>query len=66
MLHLTINMRVQLCGNASDKMFAQWLLDVGDGKNGNPLTIPDSMLIESGSVAEVITGTREGTTVCLP
>ena len=31
-LHLTINMRVQLCGNASDKMFAQWLLDVGDGK----------------------------------
>ena len=66
MLHLTINMRVHLCGNPSTKTFSQWLLDVGDGKNGNPLTIPDSMLIESGSVAEVITGTREGTTVCLP
>ena len=47
-------------------MFAQWLLDDGDGKNGNPLTIPDSMLIESGSVAEVITGTHKNTTVCLP
>ena len=53
-LHLTINMRVQLCGNPSDKTFAQWLLDVGDSKNGNPLTIPDSMLVESGSVDDLV------------
>ena len=53
-LHLTINMRVHLCGNPSNKTFARWLLDVGDGKNGNHLTIPDSMLVESGSVDDLI------------